>query len=56
MANVLLGISAPSKATDVADIDFYDTSLNESQRQSVRFAVGCKDVACIHGPPGIRLV
>lgn len=52
LVNVLLGIDSPSKLADVGDLEFYDTSLNDSQMRSVRFAIGCKDVACIHGPPG----
>ncbi|KAL5514803.1 hypothetical protein ACEPAG_2119 [Sanghuangporus baumii] len=52
VANVLLGLSAPSTGANVDALEFYDTSLNESQKQAVRFAVGSKEVACIHGPPG----
>ncbi|KAH8112236.1 P-loop containing nucleoside triphosphate hydrolase protein [Phellopilus nigrolimitatus] len=52
VVNVLLGINSPSTSTDARGLNFYDQSLNESQRESVRFAIGSKDVACIHGPPG----
>ncbi|EJD02064.1 P-loop containing nucleoside triphosphate hydrolase protein [Fomitiporia mediterranea MF3/22] len=52
VANVLLGISAPSKVVPVDGVDFYDVSLNDSQKQAVRFALGSREVACIHGPPG----
>ncbi|KAL5497984.1 hypothetical protein ACEPAH_2915 [Sanghuangporus vaninii] len=52
VVNVLLGLSAPSTGANVDALEFYDTSLNESQKQAVRFAVGSKEVACIHGPPG----
>ena len=31
---------------------FYNANLNESQRDAVRFALSCRDVGIIHGPPG----
>ncbi|RKP37806.1 DNA helicase-like protein [Dimargaris cristalligena] len=37
---------------DRIPIDWYDSNLNESQRQAVRFALAARDVALIHGPPG----
>ncbi|KAJ2813441.1 hypothetical protein H4S07_000680, partial [Coemansia furcata] len=34
------------------DGDFFDSSLNESQKAAVRLAVSAHDIALIHGPPG----
>ncbi|KAJ2718176.1 hypothetical protein GGI07_005862 [Coemansia sp. Benny D115] len=33
-------------------IEFFDDSLNESQKRAVRLALGPGDVAMVHGPPG----
>ena len=52
VVNVLLGLSTPSRGTTVSDLKFYDTSLNDSQKEAIRFAIGAKEIACIHGPPG----
>ncbi|THH10425.1 hypothetical protein EW145_g1317 [Phellinidium pouzarii] len=52
IVNVLLGINSPTKPADINEMEFYDTSLNESQRKAVQFVLGSKELACIHGPPG----
>ncbi|KAI5118949.1 hypothetical protein M0805_006295 [Coniferiporia weirii] len=52
VVNVLLGVNSPTAPADINELAFYDTSLNESQRRAVLFAVGSKEIACIHGPPG----
>ena len=31
---------------------FFNQSLDDSQRQAVRFALGQREVAIVHGPPG----
>ncbi|KAH9916918.1 AAA domain-containing protein [Fomitopsis serialis] len=36
----------------VRSITFFDGSLNQSQRDAIRFAMESREVACIHGPPG----
>lgn len=33
-------------------LDFFDVNLNEIQKEAVSFALGAKDLALIHGPPG----
>ncbi|KAJ5683687.1 uncharacterized protein N7477_000032 [Penicillium maclennaniae] len=33
-------------------IEFMDPTLNDSQKDAIRFALASKDVALIHGPPG----
>ncbi|HEY7422790.1 MAG TPA: AAA domain-containing protein [Gemmataceae bacterium] len=51
LRGVLLG-EAPPSFTPPPDFTPLDTSLNESQREAVRFALSARDVAVIHGPPG----
>lgn len=58
---VLFGQSSPmtlSPATkdtgsEPRNIEFMDTTLNQSQQDAVRFALGAGEVALIHGPPGV---
>ena len=52
LANILLGIQPLEHPIDVSGMIFYDKSLNESQKSAIRFALGAKNLACIHGPPG----
>ncbi|KAJ5124084.1 uncharacterized protein N7515_007909 [Penicillium bovifimosum] len=33
-------------------VEFVDPSLNDSQKEAVRFALAAQDIALIHGPPG----
>ncbi|KAJ6028691.1 hypothetical protein N7540_004267 [Penicillium herquei] len=33
-------------------IEFLDPTLNDSQKDAIRFALASKDIALIHGPPG----
>ncbi|QGJ70835.1 P-loop containing nucleoside triphosphate hydrolase [Planctomycetales bacterium 10988] len=51
---VLLGEVAPQFATPepLDSIDFFDPSLNDSQKNAVQLALSAEDVALIHGPPG----
>lgn len=55
---VLFGLTSPSPvSTDVVegkDLEWVDLSLNESQKEAIRFALNSKEVALIHGPPGVR--
>ncbi|KAF7982810.1 hypothetical protein HWV62_25741 [Athelia sp. TMB] len=52
LIRVLLGLAAPSAPAPMGDIAFFDPSLNDSQKDAVRFALAAPEVACIHGPPG----
>ncbi|KAI8337766.1 P-loop containing nucleoside triphosphate hydrolase protein [Chlamydoabsidia padenii] len=52
MTQVLLGQQKPATVEDVPDLEFFDTTLNDSQRDAVRFALGAQDISLIHGPPG----
>jgi superfamily I DNA and/or RNA helicase len=51
LRDVLLGLRPPAfRAADAPQP--LDRSLNESQLEAVRFALGAQDVAILHGPPG----
>ncbi len=54
LVRVLMGLSKPSYDASMAlpDITFYDSTLNSSQQEAVRFALSASEVAIIHGPPG----
>ncbi|KXJ95477.1 DNA-binding protein SMUBP-2 [Microdochium bolleyi] len=55
----LFGLSSPSPVPrDLSSdptygvIDWVDPSLNESQKEAIRFALASREIALIHGPPG----
>ena len=54
LMRVLFGLSSPAIAdiTSIKDLQFIDPSLNDSQKDAVRFALASPDIALIHGPPG----
>ncbi|KAJ5989548.1 hypothetical protein N7481_004758 [Penicillium waksmanii] len=37
---------------DIGPVEFSDPTLNDSQKDAIRFALATKDIALIHGPPG----
>lgn len=56
---VLFGLSSPSpvaedlsKDENVGDLEWFDPTLNDSQKNAIRFALLSREVALIHGPPG----
>ncbi|EIM87529.1 P-loop containing nucleoside triphosphate hydrolase protein [Stereum hirsutum FP-91666 SS1] len=52
LTEVLLGMSRPSDRAPVKDLKFFDSSLNDSQKEAIKFALESPELACIHGPPG----
>ncbi|CAO3677560.1 unnamed protein product [Rhizopus microsporus] len=52
LINVLLGQSDISTPQKMSDIQFFDETLNDSQKEAVRFALGSNEIALVHGPPG----
>lgn len=52
LTHVLLAMTPPSEPNDPKVSKFFDPTLNSSQKEAVRFALGAREVACIHGPPG----
>lgn len=55
----LFGLSSPSPLPqdlssdpDVGKLEWIDPSLNDSQKDAIRFALASREIALIHGPPG----
>jgi DNA polymerase alpha-associated DNA helicase A len=61
LIRVLFGISSPTPvpedlkgpSEEIESINFIDPTLNHSQKDAIRFAMASKEVALIHGPPGV---
>lgn len=52
---VLFGLSSPtpvSASYKDQSIEWLDPTLNDSQKEAVKFALSSKEIALIHGPPG----
>ncbi|CAG7555454.1 unnamed protein product [Fusarium equiseti] len=56
---VLFGLSSPSPVAadltqdeNVGNLEWFDPTLNDSQKDAIRFALASREVALIHGPPG----
>jgi DNA polymerase alpha-associated DNA helicase A len=54
LMRVLFGLGSPGVADPetAKELTFIDGSLNESQKEAVRFALAAPELALIHGPPG----
>lgn len=51
---VLFGLTTPSPVSDeLPEMEWVDPSLNESQKDAIKFALASREVALIHGPPGV---
>lgn len=54
---VLFGLSSPSPVpADLSaepELDWFDPTLNSSQKEAIKFAMASREVALIHGPPGV---
>jgi hypothetical protein len=51
---VMFGLTSPSPVQDEkGEIEWVDQSLNESQQGAIKFALASREVALIHGPPGV---
>ena len=63
LMRVLFGLDSPTPLPEdltvlpdeFKNISFFDHTLNDSQKDAVQFALASKEVALIHGPPGVRL-
>ncbi|EAQ92766.1 hypothetical protein CHGG_01001 [Chaetomium globosum CBS 148.51] len=56
---VLFGLSSPSPVAadltrdeEVGEIEWVDPTLNDSQKDAIRFALASREIGLIHGPPG----
>ncbi|KAG5949542.1 hypothetical protein E4U53_005843 [Claviceps sorghi] len=59
LIRVLFGMSSPApvpldtaRDDELGAVEWVDATLNESQRDAVRFALASREIALIHGPPG----
>lgn len=52
LMRILFGHTPPTPPTAIDSFDYFDSNLNESQKEAVRFALASPDIALIHGPPG----
>jgi hypothetical protein len=51
---VCFGLTTPSPVGDLTkEPEWIDTGLNDSQKSAIRFALGSREMALIHGPPGV---
>ena len=60
---VLFGQGTPSPIPadlssdpELAKIEWVDPTLNDSQKDAIRFALASREIALIHGPPGVSFV
>lgn len=61
LIRVLLGLNSPTifprdlKNAEYGhgQIEFIDQTLNESQKDAIRFSLSSPEVCLIHGPPGV---
>lgn len=61
LVRVLFGMELPSPLpSDLGDsesgcgpVQFMDPTLNDSQKEAIQFALASREVAMIHGPPGV---
>jgi DNA polymerase alpha-associated DNA helicase A len=53
LSRILLAISEPTEPNEMKDIKFFDETLNDSQKDAVRFSLSVPELALIHGPPGV---
>ena len=61
LTRVLFGLNSPSPMpTDpngiesgIEKLEFFDQTLNDSQKDAIRFVLASREVALIHGPPGV---
>ena len=53
---VLFGLTTASPVSgdlkEEKDLEWVDPSLNDSQKDAIKFALASREVALIHGPPG----
>ena len=57
LLQVLFGLRQPTlkPKEEMEPVQWFDETLNESQKRAVEFVLGMEEVGCIHGPPGVSL-
>ena len=61
LMRVLFGLDSPTPLPadlenaeiGAGKVEFHDPTLNDSQKDAIRFALASREVALIHGPPGV---
>lgn len=60
LLRVAFGLESPStplalenEETRTGRIEWINPDLNDSQKHAVKFALASKEIALIHGPPGV---
>lgn len=64
LMRILFGLESPTQVSKnaveledaIGEIEFYDPTLNDSQKEAIKFALASREVALIHGPPGVRSI
>ena len=57
LTRILFGLESPTPVAEGDEkVKFIDETLNESQRNAVRFALASREVALVHGPPGVSVL
>lgn len=62
LIRVLFGLSSPTPlpldikglSEEINSVEYIDPTLNDSQKDAIRFAMASGEVALIHGPPGVN--
>ncbi|CAJ1056588.1 DNA-binding protein SMUBP-2 [Xyrichtys novacula] len=52
LINVLFGDTKPSSQSQPNEVEFFNSHLDDSQKEAVTFALSQRELAVIHGPPG----
>ncbi|XP_049928331.1 DNA-binding protein SMUBP-2 [Epinephelus moara] len=52
LINVLFGDTKPSTQSQPNEVKFFNSNLDDSQRDAVSFTLSQRELAVIHGPPG----
>lgn len=52
LINVLFGDAKPSTQSQPNEVKFFNSNLDDSQRDAVSFTLSQRELAVIHGPPG----
>ena len=56
LTRILFGLESPTPVAEGdEEVKIIDETLNESQRDAVRFALASREVALVHGPPGVSV-
>ncbi|XP_004553091.1 DNA-binding protein SMUBP-2 [Maylandia zebra] len=52
LISVLFGDTKPTSQSQPNKVEFFNSNLDDSQREAVSFALSQRELAVIHGPPG----